>query len=70
MRAATPLVDAAAGAAAPVASPCVSVCAMDARTGLCSGCLRTIDEIAAWSRFSDDEKRVVWRQIAERRARA
>jgi len=50
-----------------VPSPCVSVCQMDARTGLCRGCLRTIDEIAAWSRYNEADKRAVWARIAERR---
>jgi predicted Fe-S protein YdhL (DUF1289 family) len=49
----TPVVDS-------VASPCNSVCRMDARTDLCEGCLRTIDEIVAWSTMNDDEKRGVW----------
>ena len=52
---------------APVPSPCNSICRMSPRTGLCEGCLRTIDEIAAWSRMSDDEKRAVWRLLDERR---
>ena len=52
---------------APVPSPCTSVCRMDARTGWCEGCLRTIDEIADWSRMDDPEKRVVWLRLAERR---
>ena len=30
-----------------VASPCVNVCRMDELSGLCEGCLRTIDEIAS-----------------------
>lgn len=30
-------------------SPCVNICEMDAATGLCVGCARTIDEIAGWS---------------------
>jgi hypothetical protein len=30
---------------------------VDSRTGLCLGCGRTLDEIAAWSRMSDDERR-------------
>jgi predicted Fe-S protein YdhL (DUF1289 family) len=41
---------------------------MDARTGLCEGCYRTIDEIARWSALSDAERRAVWRAIAARRA--
>ena len=49
--------NAAAAAAAPVASPCINVCRMHARSGLCEGCLRTIDEIAAWSQMSEDGKR-------------
>jgi predicted Fe-S protein YdhL (DUF1289 family) len=59
--------DNAGGPSAHVPSPCVSICAMDATNPLCTGCLRTIDEIAGWSRFSDDEKRAVWRRINERR---
>ena len=43
-------------AATPVPSPCITVCRMDARTGWCEGCLRTIDEIAAWSAMDDDEQ--------------
>ncbi len=51
-----------------VASPCTSVCRMDARTGWCEGCLRTLDEIAAWAELDDADKRVVWRRLDERRA--
>jgi len=53
--------------AAPVRSPCTSVCRLDPRTGLCEGCLRTIDEIAAWSSMSDEAKRAVWVQLRLRR---
>jgi predicted Fe-S protein YdhL (DUF1289 family) len=50
----------------PVPSPCINVCRMDAATGLCAGCLRTLDEIAAWSRLDDDDKRAVWAALATR----
>jgi predicted Fe-S protein YdhL (DUF1289 family) len=52
----------------PVASPCTNVCRMDAATGWCEGCLRTIDEIAGWSTMDDAHKRAVWQAIDERRA--
>ena len=52
----------------PVISPCVGVCRMSDDGALCIGCYRTIDEIAAWSRASQDFKREVWRQLPARRA--
>ncbi len=53
-----------------VPSPCISICAIDQVTGLCAGCLRTLDEIALWSVLEDDEKRAVWAQLDTRRAAA
>ena len=53
-------------AKAGVASPCIDVCKMDAATGWCAGCFRTLDEIADWSRMGDGGKREVWRRIGER----
>ena len=50
-----------------VPSPCVSICRMNDATGLCEGCLRTIDEIAAWSVLDDEARRAVWDAIARRR---
>ena len=49
-----------------VPSPCISVCRMDASGELCIGCLRTLDEIAAWGRMGDADKRAVWSAIAQR----
>lgn len=51
-----------------VSSPCIGVCTMDASTGWCEGCLRTIEEIAGWSLFDDGEKRAVWDALALRHA--
>ena len=51
-----------------VPSPCTQVCAIDAGTGWCAGCMRTVDEIAAWGSLDDDGKRAVWQQLPARRA--
>ncbi len=51
-----------------IASPCISVCRMDAASGLCEGCLRTLDEIAQWGRASDSAKRAMWRTLGDRAA--
>lgn len=39
---------------------------MDTRSGLCAGCLRTIEEIAAWSTMSEEAKRSVWLLVEQR----
>jgi len=40
---------------------------MDAATGWCAGCLRTIDEIAAWGLLDDAQKHEVWELLDARR---
>jgi uncharacterized protein len=50
-----------------IASPCISVCVMDAASGYCTGCLRTIDEIAAWGQADDAYKTAVLRHIEMRK---
>jgi predicted Fe-S protein YdhL (DUF1289 family) len=53
----------------PVDSPCVNICRMDDATGWCTGCLRTLDEIGAWSMLDEDSKRAVWALLPARRDR-
>ncbi len=45
--------------AEPVESPCIDVCVIDPESGLCEGCLRTLDEIAEWGLYSPAERRRV-----------
>jgi predicted Fe-S protein YdhL (DUF1289 family) len=52
----------------PVPSPCISLCQIAPETGLCRGCMRTIDEIVNWGSASDDYKRGVWAEIRRREA--
>jgi len=52
----------------PVPSPCINLCEMDPQTGLCRGCLRTIDEIVAWGSANDAAKRAIWHEIRRREA--
>jgi predicted Fe-S protein YdhL (DUF1289 family) len=49
-------------------SPCISVCRMEPGSGLCTGCWRTLDEIAQWGGASAAWKRAVWAQIRQRRS--
>lgn len=48
-------------------SPCIKVCNIDPVTRLCTGCARTLDEIALWSRLSDDQRRHVMSLLPARR---
>ncbi len=40
-------------------SPCIHVCTIDAPSGLCVGCGRTLDEIARWAGMSAAERRSI-----------
>jgi predicted Fe-S protein YdhL (DUF1289 family) len=53
----------------PVPSPCIKVCVMDEANGVCIGCLRTLDEIAAWGALDAEAKRAILARIGERRTR-
>ncbi len=48
-------------------SPCINVCRMDAATGWCEGCLRTLQEIAMWSGLSGADQHAVWKALPARR---
>jgi len=50
-----------------IASPCINICKMEAQTGLCTGCFRTIDEITAWSRIGDADRQAILIAITRRR---
>ena len=50
-----------------IKSPCINVCKMDATSGLCRGCSRTLDEIAAWSRLDDAARSTILAAVAVRR---
>ena len=51
----------------PGAVPCVGICRLDDAGASCTGCGRTLDEVAKWSGATDDYKRAVWRRIAAMR---
>jgi predicted Fe-S protein YdhL (DUF1289 family) len=50
-----------------VKTPCIKVCQMEPRLGLCLGCKRTLDEIARWGTMDDAERERVLAQLPLRR---
>jgi len=47
-------------------TPCVKICTLDVRLGLCLGCGRTIDEITRWATMSVSERTQVMRELPSR----
>ena len=48
-------------------SPCVKICLIHPEEKICTGCYRTIGEIAAWGRMSTAERREVMLTLADRK---
>ncbi|MBB06519.1 MAG: DUF1289 domain-containing protein [Pseudooceanicola sp.] len=48
-------------------SPCINICVIHPDARLCTGCLRSIDEITAWGQMTSDERRAVMEALPERK---
>ncbi len=51
-----------------VDSPCIKVCVVHPTARICTGCYRTMDEIAGWSRLSPDARRTVLADLPSRKS--
>jgi predicted Fe-S protein YdhL (DUF1289 family) len=49
-------------------SPCIKICILDVQ-GLCTGCLRTVTEIATWMAMTSAEQWQLLAELEERRKR-
>lgn len=52
------------------ASPCIGICRLDGVGKLCTGCGRTLAEIAVWPTASEAERRAIVARARERLAAA
>jgi predicted Fe-S protein YdhL (DUF1289 family) len=50
----------------PIQTPCIRVCVIDATTGLCAGCGRTLGEIGRWGSMSDRERAAIMATLPAR----
>lgn len=48
-------------------TPCVDICEMEPRSGLCIGCARTLDEIVRWAEMTPQERRAIMAVLPQRR---
>ena len=53
-----------------IETPCIAVCMIDPRTGLCFGCGRTLPEIARWHRIDNAERLAIMELLPARMAEA
>lgn len=44
-------------------SPCVTICKLDTKRRLCTGCGRTVDEIRRWRGMSKAERRAIMARL-------
>jgi predicted Fe-S protein YdhL (DUF1289 family) len=51
---------------AAIESPCEKICVIDHASGLCTGCGRTLNEIASWTAYSSAERRRIMDELPER----
>ena len=49
-----------------IESPCVRVCVVHPEARICTGCLRSIDEIREWSRMTPDQRRESMAELPDR----
>jgi len=49
-----------------IESPCVNICVLHPEERICTGCYRTGEEIARWSRLSPEERRTIMADLPSR----
>jgi len=52
-----------------IASPCVKLCVVHPEERICVGCFRSIEEIAGWSRMTQEERAAVMEELPARAPR-
>jgi len=53
-----------------IESPCIGVCAVNGRAGICEGCGRKLKEIAGWRGLSAEERAEIMALLPGRMAQA
>ncbi len=51
-----------------IESPCVKICVIHPEARLCTGCLRSIDEITQWTKMTPEHRTDVMAALPARRA--
>jgi uncharacterized protein len=49
-----------------ISSPCIKICTLEPKTQLCTGCGRSLDEIARWGGMGEAQRLDIMRALPER----
>jgi predicted Fe-S protein YdhL (DUF1289 family) len=52
----------------PISTPCKSICIVSGATSRCTGCGRTLKEIASWTRLTEAERLAIMAELPARLA--
>lgn len=52
----------------PPTSPCIGVCIMNAESGYCHGCQRTLAEISSWLELTPRQRAAICAELEHRRS--
>ena len=52
-----------------IESPCIQICVIHPEERICTGCLRTIDEITGWSKMAPEDRRSIMDVLPDRAPR-
>ncbi len=52
-----------------VESPCIQICVVHPEERICTGCLRSIDEITRWSKMDASERTAIMEDLPSRAPR-
>lgn len=47
-------------------TPCIAVCVIDPKSGLCLGCGRTLAEIGSWQTMASADRRALMAELPQR----
>ncbi len=49
-----------------IETPCILVCVLEQKSGHCYGCGRTRDEIADWTKYSNQQRTMLMQELSTR----
>jgi predicted Fe-S protein YdhL (DUF1289 family) len=49
-----------------IQTPCIKICTLDPRSQLCTGCGRSLEEIARWGGMSEAQRLAIMHALPER----